>query len=200
MVFVLSNRDLYQFCPWSHIHCVQLIAYLDHVLSIVLIPPFLNIDDEGQITLQCLKWLSGKLSLHYGITRHVVRDQVRHWNLQCISNEDTTVSHGVMQWKGVSKCKIFVESFSVVVLDAIEKKIVPPISGTGDTTALYRAIQCKLVSIWFHISTNVFFMLHRQAIAHKGHMKTTNGIHFKYIFWAQNPNLEHRYVLLLDGK
>ena len=31
-------------------------------------------------------------------------------------------------------------------------------------------------------------------MAHKGHVKTTNGIHYMNILWAHNPNLEHKYV------
>ena len=37
-------------------------------------------------------------------------------------------------------------------------------------------------------------------MVHKGHVKTTDGIHYMNIFWAHNPNLEHKYVLQLDGK
>ena len=66
---------MYQFCPWSQIHCVQLIVYLGHI-SIVLIP--FNIDDDGQITLQYLKWLSREISLHCVITSPVVTEKLQH--------------------------------------------------------------------------------------------------------------------------
>ena len=112
LIMVLQNdlrigQHLCRFCPWSHIHCVQFIVYLDHIIIIVLVP-FLK-----------HWWRSPKK--HYIISNgyeeryhHTVpryhwsygyKYRATLWNVQCIGNGDTTVLHGVMQWKGNLRVK-----------------------------------------------------------------------------------------------
>ena len=98
LISVLNNRDLYQLCPWSHI---QLIVYLDNIISIALIPVLKYWWRRANNTAASQVVIKGVL-LHFSNTSSVIRNNVHHYEIpQCISNEDTTV----MQWKEVSKGK-----------------------------------------------------------------------------------------------
>ena len=74
LIFVLNNRGLYQFCPWSHI---QLIAYLDNIISIALIPVLKYWWRRANNTATSQVVIKGVL-LHFSITSSVIRDKVHH--------------------------------------------------------------------------------------------------------------------------
>ena len=74
LIFVLNNRDLYQFCPWSHI---QLIVYLDNIISIALIPVLKYWWRRANNTAASQVVIKGVL-LHFSITSSVIRDKVHH--------------------------------------------------------------------------------------------------------------------------
>ena len=77
-LMILQNdfriEHLCRFCLWSHIQCTH-----TWIISPVLYRSLsCYIDDEVQITLQNIKWLSMKISLHYGVTNPVVINKMQH--------------------------------------------------------------------------------------------------------------------------
>ena len=74
LIFVSNNRDLYQFCPWSHI---QLIVYVDNIISIALIPVLKYWWRRANNTAAPQVVMKGVL-LHFSITSSVIRDKVHH--------------------------------------------------------------------------------------------------------------------------
>ena len=77
LISVLNNRDLYQLCPWSHI---QLIVYLDNIISIALIPVLKYWWRRANNTAASQVVIKGVL-LHFSNTSSVIRNNVHHYEI-----------------------------------------------------------------------------------------------------------------------
>ena len=135
LIFVLNNRDLYQFCPWSHI---QLIVYLDDIISSALIPVLKYWWRRANNTAASQVVIKGVL-LHFSITSSVIRDKVHHCEIPNALAMKIQQSCNEKRFLRVKDLwNIFCGGAGVN-----KKPYGIPCFRAGDTTALHHAIQCN---------------------------------------------------------
>ena len=128
-------EQLYQIGPWSHI---QLIVYLDNIISIALIPVLKYWWRRANNTAASQVVIKGVL-LHFSITSSVIRDKVHHCE---IPNALAMKMQQSCKEKKFLRVKDLWNLFCGGV-GGNKKPYGAPCFGAGDTTALHRAIQCN---------------------------------------------------------